>query len=47
MIGEIALGIEKGADALVIGKTIHPPTLFDPIGMAAKVAHAAARTCRW
>jgi dihydrolipoamide dehydrogenase len=40
MIGEIALAIEMCADAVDIGKTIHPhPALFDPIGMAAKVAH--------
>jgi dihydrolipoamide dehydrogenase len=30
------------ADAVDIGKTIHPhPALFDPIGMAAEVAHAS------
>ena len=40
MIGEIALGIEMGADAVDIGKTIHPhPTLGESIGMAAEVAH--------
>jgi hypothetical protein len=39
MIGEIALAIEMGADALDIGKTIHPhPTLGETIGMAAEVA---------
>jgi dihydrolipoamide dehydrogenase len=39
MIGEIALAIEMGADAVDIGKTIHPhPTLIDPIGMAAEIA---------
>ncbi|MDK9726122.1 MAG: dihydrolipoyl dehydrogenase [Sterolibacteriaceae bacterium MAG5] len=40
MIGEIALAIEMGADAVDIGKTIHPhPTLGETIGMAAEVAH--------
>ncbi|HRM67706.1 MAG TPA: dihydrolipoyl dehydrogenase, partial [Comamonas denitrificans] len=34
MIGEIALAIEMGADAVDIGKTIHPhPTLGESIGM--------------
>jgi dihydrolipoamide dehydrogenase len=38
MIGEIALAIEMGADAVDIGKTIHPhPTLGETIGMAAEV----------
>ncbi len=42
MIGEIALAIEMGADAVDIGKTIHPhPTLGESIGMAAEVAHAS------
>ena len=42
MIGEIALAIEMGADAVDIGKTIHPhPTLGDSIGMAAEVAHGS------
>ena len=42
MIGEIALAIEMGADALDIGKTIHPhPTLGESIGMAAEVAHGS------
>jgi dihydrolipoamide dehydrogenase len=37
MIGEIALAIEMGADALDIGKTIHPhPTLGESIGLAAE-----------
>ncbi|GEM_PF-3409375 len=36
-----------GADAVDIGKTIHPhPTLGESIGMAAEVATAVARTCR-
>ena len=40
MIGEIALAIEMGADAVDIGKTIHPhPTLGESIGMAAEAAH--------
>ena len=42
MIGEIALAIEMGADAIDIGKTIHPhPTLGESIGMAAEVAHGS------
>lgn len=39
---EIALAIEMGADAVDIGKTIHPhPTLGESIGMAAEVAHGS------
>lgn len=35
LIGEICLAIEMGADAVDIGKTIHPhPTLSESIGMA-------------
>ena len=42
MIGEIALAIEMGADAVDIGKTIHPhPTLGESIGMSAEVAHGS------
>ena len=42
MISEIALAIEMGADAVDIGKTIHPhPTLGESIGMAAEVAHGS------
>ena len=42
MIGEIALAIEMGADAVDIGKTIHPhPTLGESIGMAAEAAHGS------
>ncbi|MDT7835150.1 dihydrolipoyl dehydrogenase [Aquabacterium sp. OR-4] len=42
MVGEIALAIEMGADAVDIGKTIHPhPTLGESIGMAAEVAHGS------
>ncbi len=42
MIGEIALAVEMGADAVDIGKTIHPhPTLGETIGMAAEVAHGS------
>jgi dihydrolipoamide dehydrogenase len=41
-LGEIALAIEMGADAVDIGKTIHPhPTLGESIGMAAEVAHGS------
>ncbi|MBA2675643.1 dihydrolipoyl dehydrogenase [Ramlibacter sp.] len=40
MIGEVALAIEMGADAVDIGKTIHPhPTLGESIGLAAEIAH--------
>jgi hypothetical protein len=42
LIGEVALAIEMGADAVDIGKTIHPhPTLGKSIGMAAEVAHGS------
>ena len=42
MIGEVALAIEMGCDAVDIGKTIHPhPTLGETIGMAAEVAHGS------
>jgi dihydrolipoamide dehydrogenase len=42
MIGEIALAIEMGADALDIGQTIHPhPTLGETIGLAAEAAHGS------
>jgi len=42
MIGEIALAIEMGADAVDIGTTIHPhPTLGESIGLAAEVAHGS------
>ena len=42
MIGEIALAIEMGADAVDIGKTIHPhPTLGESIGIAAEVTHGS------
>jgi dihydrolipoamide dehydrogenase len=38
LITEIALAIELGADAVDIGKTIHPhPTLSESVGMAAEV----------
>jgi dihydrolipoamide dehydrogenase len=38
LIGEIALAIEMGADAVDIGRTIHPhPTLGESIGMAAEI----------
>jgi len=37
LIGEVCLAIEMGADAVDIGKTIHPhPTLSESIGMAAE-----------
>jgi dihydrolipoamide dehydrogenase len=42
MIGEVALAIEMGADAIDIGMTIHPhPTLGESIGMAAEAAHGS------
>jgi dihydrolipoamide dehydrogenase len=42
MIGEIALAIEMGADAVDIGSTIHPhPTLGETIGLAGEVAHGS------
>lgn len=42
LIGEVALAIEMGADAVDIGKTIHPhPTLGESIGLAAEVAHGS------
>ena len=42
LIGEVCLAIEMGADAIDIGKTIHPhPTLGESIGMAAEVAHGS------
>jgi dihydrolipoamide dehydrogenase len=38
LISEVALAIEMGADAVDIGKTIHPhPTLGETVGMAAEV----------
>ena len=38
----VNLAIEMGADAVDIGKTIHPhPTLGESIGMAAEVAHGS------
>jgi dihydrolipoamide dehydrogenase len=41
LIGEVALAIEMGADALDIGGTIHPhPTLGESIGLAAEAAHS-------
>ncbi|OIQ77328.1 dihydrolipoyl dehydrogenase [mine drainage metagenome] len=42
VIGEVALAIEMGADAIDIGKTIHlHPTLGESIGMADEVAHGS------
>ncbi|MFM9886435.1 MAG: dihydrolipoyl dehydrogenase [Burkholderiales bacterium] len=38
LISEIALAIEMGADAIDIGKTIHPhPTLSESVGLAAEL----------
>ena len=43
LISEVALAIEMGADALDIGKTIHPhPTVSESIGMAAEVFEGTA-----
>jgi dihydrolipoamide dehydrogenase len=43
LISEVALAIEMGADAVDIGKTIHPhPTLSESIGMAAEVFEGTA-----
>ena len=37
LISEIALAIEMGADAVDIGRTIHPhPTLSESVGLAAE-----------
>ena len=42
MVGEIALAIEMGADAVDIGRTIHPhPTLGETIGLAAEAFEGA------
>ena len=42
LIGEVCLAIELGADAIDIGKTIHPhPTLGETIGLAAEVQHGS------
>ena len=39
LIGEVALAIEMGCDAVDIGRTIHPhPTLGESIGLAAEAA---------
>jgi dihydrolipoyl dehydrogenase len=39
LISEIALAVEMGADAVDIGRTIHPhPTLSESVGMAAEIA---------
>ncbi len=42
LIGEVCLAVEMGADALDVGKTIHPhPTLGESVGMAAEVFEGA------
>jgi dihydrolipoamide dehydrogenase len=42
MIGEIALAMDMGAEAVDIRKTIHPlPTLGESIGMAPEVPHGS------
>jgi len=39
LIGEVALAIEMGADAVDLAKTIHPhPTLVETLGLCAEVA---------
>jgi dihydrolipoamide dehydrogenase len=43
LIAEITLAIEMGADAIDIGRTIHPhPTLSESIGMAGEAAEGVA-----
>jgi dihydrolipoamide dehydrogenase len=43
LISEVALAIELGADAVDIGKTIHPhPTLGESVGLAAEVAEGVS-----
>ena len=38
LIGEVCLAVEMGADAVDVGKTIHPhPTLGESVGMAAEI----------
>jgi dihydrolipoamide dehydrogenase len=42
LISEVCLAIEMGADAVDIGRTIHPhPTLGESVGMAAELAHGS------
>ncbi|MCE7506017.1 dihydrolipoyl dehydrogenase [Polynucleobacter sp. IMCC30063] len=42
LIGEVCLAIELGADAIDMGKTIHPhPTLGETVGLAAEVQHGS------
>jgi dihydrolipoamide dehydrogenase len=42
LIAEVALAIEMGADAVDIGKTVHPhPTLSESVGFAAEVHEGA------
>ena len=42
LIGEIALAIEMGADAVDIGRTVHPhPTLGESVGLAAEAAEGS------
>ncbi|MGG4603614.1 dihydrolipoyl dehydrogenase [Paenalcaligenes sp. Me131] len=42
LISEVALAVEMGADAVDIGKTIHPhPTLGESVGMAAEASLGA------
>ena len=42
LIGEVALAIEMGADAVDIGRTIHPhPTLGESVGLAAEAAEGS------
>jgi hypothetical protein len=44
LISEVCLAIEMGADAVDIGKTIHPhPTLGESIGMAAEIYEGVHR----
>jgi hypothetical protein len=46
MIGEIALAVEMGADAVDIGKTIHPhPTLGRALACRRRLRMAVVRMC--
>jgi dihydrolipoamide dehydrogenase len=48
IIGEVALAIEMGADAVDIASTIHPhPTLGESMGMAAEVALGTCTDLPW
>ncbi len=46
MIGEIAFAIELGADAVDIGKTIHPPSWAKALAWRRRWRMVIAPTCR-